>query len=116
MRVRPSGGLDPAQSLISAKNLDLALGSQANVVCVLFLELFLERGEVREKERERNINMWFPLAHPLLGTWPTTQAHALTGNQTSDPLLPSLVLNPLSHSSQGQAQCYVDSCMALLLS
>ena len=35
-----------------------------------------------------------------LGTWPTTQACALTGNQTSNPLLSSLVLSPLSHTSQ----------------
>ena len=38
---------------------------------------------------------------PLLGTWPATQASALTGNQTCDPLLHRLVLNPLSHTSQG---------------
>ena len=63
--------------------------------------LFLERGEGREKERERNINVWLPLACPLLGTWPTTQAYALTGNQTVDPLIHKLVLNPLSHTSQG---------------
>ena len=37
---------------------------------------FLERG--REKERERNINVWLPLAGPLLGTWLTTRACALT--------------------------------------
>ena len=30
-----------------------------------------------EKEKERNINVWLPLAHPLLGTWLTTQACAL---------------------------------------
>ena len=41
--------------------------------------LFLDRGERWEKERERNINVWLPLAHPLLGTWPTTKASALTG-------------------------------------
>ena len=35
--------------------------------------LFLERGEGREKERERNINVSFLLTHPLPGTWPTTQ-------------------------------------------
>ena len=33
-----------------------------------FIYLFLERGEGREKERERNINVWLPLAWPLLGT------------------------------------------------
>ena len=34
------------------------------------ISLFLERGEGRRKERERNINVWLPLKHPLLGTWP----------------------------------------------
>ena len=34
--------------------------------------LFLERREGGKKERERNINVWFPLMHPLLRTWPTT--------------------------------------------
>ena len=74
--------------------------------CVSFLKkdfiyLFLERGEGREKERERNINVWLPLACPLLGTWPTTQACALTGNQTCDPLVHRPTLNLLSHTSQG---------------
>ena len=49
---------------------------------ILFI---LERGEGKEKERERNIDMWLPLAHPQLGTWPTAQACALTGNQTGNP-------------------------------
>ena len=63
--------------------------------------LFLDRAEGKEKERKRNINVWLPLPCPLLGTWPTTQACALTGNQTSDPLVCRLALNPLSHTSQG---------------
>ena len=45
--------------------------------------------------------MWVPLKCPLLGTWPATQACALTGNQSGDPLVYRLVLNPLGHSSQG---------------
>ena len=53
-----------------------------------FIYLFLERGEGREKERERNINVGFPLMHPQLGTWPATQARAL--NQTGDSLVPIL--------------------------
>ena len=53
------------------------------------------------RKRERNISVWLPLAHHQLGTWPTTQARALTGNQTSDPLVRRLVLNSLSHTSQG---------------
>ena len=49
---------------------------------------------------ERNI-YWLPLAHPLLGTWPATQAHALTGNRTGDPSVHRPMLNPLSYTSQG---------------
>ena len=45
------------------------------------IPLFLERGEGREKENERNINVWLPLARPQMGTWPTTQACALTGTE-----------------------------------
>ena len=71
------------------------------ILIFLRFYLFIFRGEGREKERERNINVWLPLAHPLLGTWPTTQACALTGNQTSDPLVHTPVHNPLSHTSQG---------------
>ena len=39
-----------------------------------FIYLFLEREEGREKERERNINVWLPLVHGDLvnnpGMWP----------------------------------------------
>ena len=63
--------------------------------------LFLDRGEGKEKERERNINVWSPVVHPLLGTWPTTQAYALTGNRTSNPLVHRPAPNPLSHTNQG---------------
>ena len=58
----------------------------------LYLFIFRERG--REREREGNINVWLPVTHPLLRTWPAAQACALTGNRTSDPLLCSLVLSP----------------------
>ena len=68
----------------------------------IFINLFLERGEGREKERERNISVWLPLTYPLLGTWPATQACALTGHQTGDPLIHGPALNPLSHTSQGR--------------
>ena len=54
--------------------------------------LILERGEGREKERERNIDVrekhqlvtFFPI-RALTGTEPTTQACALTGNRTQEP-------------------------------
>ena len=64
-----------------------------------FLILFLDRGEGREKER--NIEVWLPIVRLLLGTWPATQACALVGNQTRDPLVHRPALNPLSHTSQG---------------
>ena len=53
---------------------------------IFYLFIFRER-EGREKERERNISVWLPLMWPPLGTWPATQACALTGNWTGDPLV-----------------------------
>ena len=60
----------------------------------------------REGEREgekcqcvRDNIDWLPTAHPKLGTWPATQACALTGNRTSDLPARRSVLNPLSHTS-----------------
>ena len=73
-----------------------------------FIYLFLERGEGKEKGRERNINVWLPLSRLLLGTWPPTQVCALTGNCTSDPLLHRLALNPLNHTSQG-SRCSINN-------
>ena len=72
----------------------------------LFIYLFSERPEGREKEREtlmceRYID-WLSLAHPQQGTWPATQACALTGNRTRDPLVRRLELSPRSHSSQAE--------------
>ena len=54
-----------------------------------------------EGEREGNINVWLLLVRSLLGTWPATQASALLGNLTGDPLLCRSALNPLSHTRQG---------------
>ena len=76
-----------------------------------YLFTFKERKGGRKKGREtsvceRYIN-WLPLTHPQLRTWPTTQACALTGNWTSNPSDCTLVLNPLSHTSQGIASILV---------
>ena len=68
------------------------------------LFIFRERGRQGERERERNINVWLPLARPLLGTWPATEACALTRNPTGDPLVHRPALNPLSHTSQGMGE------------
>ena len=67
----------------------------------IFLNLFLERGEGREKERQRNTNVWLPLTS-LWGTWPATLACVLTRNRTSNPLVHRLALNPVTHTSQGK--------------
>ena len=79
------------------------------ILKILFI-LFLERGEVKEKERERNISVWLPLMHPLQRTWPAIQACVLTGNQTGVPLVHRLVLNPLSYTSQDSLH---PSCLGL---
>ena len=71
----------------------------------LFLYLLLERRE----RRERNINVWLPLTRPLLGTWPATQACALTGNRTGDPLFCRSSLNPRSYTSQGSMSQFLNS-------
>ena len=78
-------------------------------LCVFKIYLFIFRERGREGEREgekhqcvRDIN-WLPLRCPKLGIWPATQACALTGNPTSDPLLCRPALNPLSHTSQNSS-------------
>ena len=73
----------------------------------LFLKiLFIVRQSGKEGERERNINVWLPFTHLLLGTWPAAQARALTGSQTIDPLVHRPALNLLSHTSQGKTFFY----------
>ena len=85
-----------------------------------FIYLFIDRGEGWEKERERNIIVWLPLRHLLLGTWPAIQACALTGNQTSNPLILRPALHPLSYTSQC-CSCFcflcsvVDSCELVVI-
>ena len=63
----------------------------------IYLLIYLERG--REGERG-NINVWLPLACPLLGTWPTTQACALEWASNWQCLDSQAGTQPLSHTSQ----------------
>ena len=67
---------------------------------ILFLNILFFRGEGREKERERNISVWWLLTHPPPGTWPTTQACALTGNRTGGLQAGA---GPLSNTSQADS-------------
>ena len=61
------------------------------------LLIYFWRGEGREKERERNINVWFLSCAPDGG--PGQQPKHVSW--ISNPLVCRLALNPLSHTSQG---------------
>ena len=87
-----------------------------NVMCSLkrfYLFVFRERGREGKrgegKEKEKNINVWLPLKRAPLGTWPATQAGALAGNWTGDPLVCRTLLCPLSHISQGEFNVFESS-------
>ena len=68
----------------------------------LFIYLLLERGREGERgEGEKHQCVVASVHAPLLRNCPATQACALTGNQTGDPLVHRLALNPLSLTSQG---------------
>ena len=88
--------------LISITFIIIKITFKKRISFFLSIYLFIFREMGREGEKERNINVWLPLTHPLLGTLLATQACVLTGNQTSDPLVCGPVLSPLSHNSQGK--------------
>ena len=71
----------------------------------LFIHLFLERGRQGEREGEKHQYVVASCVPPT-GTWLATQACALTGNWTSNPLVHRPALNPLSHTSQGCFHIY----------
>ena len=66
-----------------------------------YLFIFRQRGRVGERKGEKHQCVVASSA-PLLGVWPTTQACALPGNRTGEPLIHRLILNPWSHTSQDQ--------------
>ena len=91
-------------------NLRIILFFFLQVYFFLRFYLFSERegkgGRKRIRETSmcgRNIN-WLPLACPQLGTQPTIQTCALTGNQTGNLLVHRRVLNPLRYTSQGYSE------------
>ena len=72
------------------------------LILFYFLKDFMYFSKGREGERQREKHQCVVASHtPLLGTWPATQAQALAGNWTSNPLVHRPALNPLSHTSQG---------------
>ena len=58
-------------------------------ILLTYLFIFRERGKEGEKHQCVVVS-----CGPPLGTWPITQACALTRNQTSDPLIPRPAINP----------------------
>ena len=63
--------------------------------------LLIPREKGREGERQRETSISCPSHVSQLGTKPTTQACALTWNQTSDFLLLRTMPSQLSHTAQG---------------
>ena len=76
--------------------------------------LILERGEGREKVRERNINVrekhWLAALHtyPDQG-WTATQACALTWNRTWALSVCGMISSQLSHTGQGYNNIFIKS-------
>ena len=70
-----------------------------------FKILFIFREGQGGRKRKRNINVWLPLAYSLLGTWPATQACALTGDQTGDPWVCSLCSNCWATPARARFWC-----------
>ena len=65
------------------------------------LYIYFQREGKRGRKREKHQCVFASHMRPPLGTWPATQACALTGNRTSDSLAPRLAFNPLKDTSQG---------------
>ena len=85
-----------------------------DIILFIYLFIFRQRGKEGEREGEKH-QCWLPLTHPHLGALPTTQAFALTGNWTHDPLVCRLALNSLSHTSQGSI-CFLKITSVVLFS
>ena len=87
-----------------------------NSVILLFKKrfytfIFRERGRKGEKEGEkyRCVRDSVASCMPQLGTWPANQAYVLTRNRTIDISVLRVVLNPLSHTSQGKSRYFLKS-------
>ena len=66
-----------------------------------FINLFLERGEGKEKKRVRNMNVWLPLTHPLLGSLSHNPGMCPDWESNQQPFGLQAGTQPLSHPSQG---------------
>ena len=79
---------------------------------ILFYLFYTRREGGREGEKHQCVRYmdWLPLTHLQSGTWPSTQACALTGDQSYD--FANQPLNPLSRTSQGLTPFFTeDNCV-----
>ena len=79
---------------------DMMLILCSHYCCLRVAFIFREMGREGERDGEKHQCARDTLC-PQLRTWPATQACALTGNRTSGLQVFRVVLNPLSHTSQG---------------
>ena len=73
---------------------------------LIFIYLFLDRGGEREKKRVRNINVWLCLTPPT-GDPVCNPGMCPDWESTGDLLVRRPVLNPLSHTSQGNSNLFL---------
>ena len=94
-------------TVTSLKVIDSILISRLNrdAINILFLKILLiyfqRKAKGRRKSGARNMDQ-LTLACPQPGTWLTTQAYALTQNQTGNLSVCSTTPNPLSYSNLGE--------------
>ena len=67
-----------------------------------FIYLFTLRPKGKEGESEGDNHQLVASHTPAAGTWPATQACALTGNQIGNLLVSRAALSPVNHTSQGR--------------
>ena len=73
--------------------------------CYLFI--FRERGREGEREGEKHWYEKHQSVAPWLGTKPSSQTRALTGNWTCNLVLCRTMLDEWSHASQGNAKVFL---------
>ena len=93
--IYPSMSLDVCLSVY----LSIYLIYLSSIFFRFHLFIFRQRGREEDREREKHQCVVASRVTPT-GYWPKTQACALTGDPTSDPLVCKPVLNSLSHTSQ----------------
>ena len=101
--LRPKGFFSPdlGDPNQKAMFLDLDAKIKASIVMVDLKFLFIYFQREKKGGRKKHQHVVASWVSPPSETQPATQACALTGNWTGDPLVRRPALNPLSHTNQG---------------